>query len=176
MKFNLNTILNILIVILIAGIVIRKIYLMPKQKAGETAKDFTATLIDNSPFTLSDLQGHYVILSFWGSWCGPCRKKNQELTGLYNNFKETMYTDGSTLKIVSVGLENSEEKWINAIRKDSLLWPHHIFQDNTFSGPIPLLYKVKEIPASYLINPEGMIIMVNPDIEEIHDYLSNKVK
>ncbi|MBK8818608.1 MAG: TlpA family protein disulfide reductase [Saprospiraceae bacterium] len=176
MKFNLNTFLNILIIILILGFVVRKLYLKPKQKAGEVSVDFTTTLKDGSPFTLSDLKGQYVLLSFWASWCGPCRKKNEEMVRLFDQFKYSVFTDGTSFKIVSVGLENSKEKWEKAIQKDRLFWYYHIYQENTFSGPVAQLYKVKEIPATYFINPEGKIIMVNPDIEEIHDYLSNKVK
>ena len=65
---------------------------------------------------------------------------------------------------------------LDVYKRQRLFWYHHIYQENTFSGPVAQLYKVKEIPATYFINPEGKIIMVNPDVEEIHDYLSNKVK
>lgn len=176
MKFTLSKFLNILIIVLILGFIIKKIYLHPKQKSGDQAPEFTGLLINEDTFNLSDLQGSYVLLDFWASWCGPCRKQNPRLVSLFQSFENETFTNASSFKIVSIGLERDRVKWFTAIKQDGLKWPYHILEESSFNGPITSLYKVKEIPQKYLINPEGMIIMVNPSVAEIHDYLSNKVK
>lgn len=176
MKLSRNTILNVLIVLLVVVFVGRKFYLMPKQKPGETAQNFEAELMDGTTFSMADLRGNYVLLDFWASWCGPCRNENPKLVALLNTFTDKTFTDASSFKILSVGLEKNRQKWLKAIEKDNLKWPHHIYQGDSFNSPLAILYQVREIPRKYLLNPEGMIILVNPSVEEIYDYLSNKVK
>jgi thiol-disulfide isomerase/thioredoxin len=176
MKFNFSGIVKILIIVLIIAWVVKKIYLSPRQNAGDIAPDFTTSLINNETFSLSELQGHYVLLDFWASWCGPCRKENPSLVELFHTYKDQSFKGASSFFIVSIGLERNKEKWLQAIRTDRLRWPYHIYQENDFDSPIAELYKVKEIPRKYLINPEGMIVLVNPTVQEIHDYLSNQTQ
>ncbi|MBK8621481.1 MAG: TlpA family protein disulfide reductase [Saprospiraceae bacterium] len=176
MNLNWNRILNILIVALILVFIAKKIYLYPKQKSGEKAPDFTETKVDGQSLTLSSLQGNYVLLDFWGSWCGPCRKENKELTKLYSDFKDSSFKNASAFKIVSIALEKNKNGAIKAIQNDGLIWPDHLIFENTFDSPVAMLYKVREIPQKYLINPDGMIVLVNPSIADVHDYLSNQVK
>ena len=176
MKLSWNQILNILIVVLVVILIGKKYYLMPKQKSGEAAVNFEAELIDGSTFSLADQRGNYILLDFWASWCGPCRKENPDLVALWNSFQNKTFTDAASFKIVSVGLENNKQKWQNAIVKDQLSWPYHIYQGESFDSPLATVYQVREIPRKYLINPEGMIVLVNPSVQEIQDYLSNKVK
>lgn len=158
--------LNIALTVLILGLLVSWWYRRPKYNTDELAPDFTTTLLDGSSFSLSDLQGQYVLLDFWGSWCGPCRRENPRLVELYEEHGDRSFS------IVSVAIERHEASMRSAIQKDALNWKHHIPQLQRFDSPVPILYGVKEIPTTYLIDPEGKIIGVNLRTAEIDAILT----
>jgi len=153
---------------------IRWWYLKPKYAAGESVAEVQHTLIGGEPFLLSSLSGNYVLLHFWGSWCGPCRHENPQIVELYNNFKDSRFSDAEGFKIVSMGVENSETSWKKAIAKDHLAWPHHIGQFDRFDSSMAKVFGVREIPTLYLLGPGQKVLMVNPTPAEISSFLSEK--
>lgn len=140
-------------------------YRQPKYRAGEIAPDFTATLLDGRQAHLSDLRGHYVLLQFWGSWCGPCRAENPHIRTLYNTFHD----DG--FEVFSVALDRSERAWKNAIREDGLAWPYHTIEKGDFSGGLARQFNIKSIPATMLLDPEGRVLAVNQSPHQLHKML-----
>ena len=166
-----NKILNILLVVIIAGYVVWYFYKQPKYDSGEMAQNFESTLLDGSAFKLSDLRGKYVLLDFWGSWCGPCRQENPELVKLYQDIKSMHLNADGEFEIVSVAIETKRENWEKAINSDGLNWKYHIGEFERFKSPIATLYGVKSIPTKYFINPEGRILFVNPSLDEIREYM-----
>ena len=176
MKKTISRIFNILIGLAIIGFIGYKVYQMPKFSDGEVAPKFQAQLMDGSTFTLSDLEGSYVLLDFWGSWCGPCRVENPELVKLHKRFNGKSYTDASGFEIVSVAIETKEARWKSAIEKDGLNWPHHIVQLDRFKSPIARVYGVREIPTKYLLDTKGEILMVNPSFEKLTEFFAERQK
>ncbi len=164
---TLSKILNIVLILLSIGMIINYFYRKPVQKKGDTASDFEAVLISGEKFKLSDLKGKFVLLDFWGSWCGPCRRENPNLVELYQKTRQLNF------EIVSIGIETSESSWKNAIAKDHLNWPLHIGQFDRFSSPIVQLFKIKQIPTKLLIDPNGTIISVNPDMDSVIELLKD---
>lgn len=157
--------------ILILGYTAKVVYQMPKYDSGEQATDFSAVLADGSSFQLSSLRGNYILLDFWGSWCGPCRSENPMLVALYEETRGKAYTGASGFQIVSVAIETNRDRWQRAVEQDGLRWKFHIAEFDRFSSPLAKLYGVREIPTKYLIGPDGNILLVNPQIEEIRQYL-----
>jgi len=176
LSFIKNHMWLLLLVVLVVGFIGNYIYRLPKFSSGEQAKDFSSKLINNNDFTLSDLRGTYILLDFWGSWCGPCRKENKELVKLYDDFENKKFKDAAKFEIVSVGVETQEVSWQKAIEIDGLRWNYHILQNNRFSSEIVKLYGVREIPTKYLISPEGMILSVNESVGNISKFLLERVE
>lgn len=141
-------------------------YRQPRFIAGETAPDFEVTLVDGQKARLSDLKGKYVLLQFWGSWCGPCRAENPELARIYAQYR------GAGFEIFSIGIENSALAWKKAIERDSLVWKYHAMESGAFDGGVSLQYNIKVIPSTFLINPDGDIMGVNLTPEQIEKTLS----
>ncbi len=150
-------------------------YKMPKYNEGELAPDFTATIKTGETITLSSLEGNYILLDFWGSWCGPCRKENPKLVKLFSEFHKIDSTQSINLEIVSVAIEFNPQGWEKAIVSDGLVWKNHIYEKGRFQSPIAKMYGVKEIPTKYLIDPEGKIIFTNPSFDQLRKVLSDNL-
>ena len=169
---------TLLAVVLIYGAIQagKSIYMMPKFSTGEVATDFT--IRDN--LKLSDLKGNYVLLDFWGSWCGPCIHEFPKLRELYGKYNGKQFTDASNFEIVGIAVETNERRWRAALERFDLVWPHQAMDKATslrfFDSPIAASYGVKEVPTKYLIDPQGNIIGVNPPFQEIEKLLSSKLK
>ncbi|HNE27700.1 MAG TPA: TlpA disulfide reductase family protein [Saprospiraceae bacterium] len=129
----------------------------PNLSAGDMALDFSATLADGRNVHLSDLKGQYVLLQFWGSWCGPCRAENPHLVDLYRKYHDKGF------EIFSIGLERDERAWKRAIQQDGLPWSWQTLGLNDFDHPVARLYNVKSIPMTFLINRDGKVVGVDLD-------------
>lgn len=145
-----------------------------EAEGGEQAPDFTATTINGSQFALSDLRGKYVLLSFWGSWCGPCIKENPNLKQLYDAFGGRSLVGAEGFEIVSIALEKSDRQTLRIIEKSNLNWPYHVIDVTRFvmMSEYAQLYGVKELPSKFFIDPEGNIIQRDMSIADIRQYLT----
>ena len=127
----------------------------PRFVAGEKAPDFTAVLANGQTIRFADLRGKYVLLQFWGSWCGPCRAENPHLAALYQRHRAQGF------EIFSIGIEQKRSAWENAITNDGMAWPLHTVELDRFGGALPKLFNIHSIPATFLVNPNGIIMGVN---------------
>ena len=104
MKISFPT-FGLVVALVLGGIIAgRYVYFLPRFIQGEKTPEIESVLMDGSPFRLSSLKGKYVLLDFWGSWCGPCRAQNAGLRELYSQFGDRAFTDASGFEIVSVAV------------------------------------------------------------------------
>lgn len=119
---------------------------------GTLAANFTKQDINGKKIALSALQGKYVLLDFWGSWCVPCRKGNPHLISLYQKYKDKGF------EILGVAADdNSLSAWRKAVADDKLPWLQ-VLQGNTPSTDIGKLYNIMYYPTKILIDTKGTII------------------
>lgn len=144
-------------------------YRQPRFIAGDKAPDFGVTLADGQKARLYDLKGKYVLLHFWGSWCGPCRAENPHLADIYRRYS------GLGFEVFSIGIEQTDRAWRSAIERDGLTWRHHAMESADFGGGVARLYNIRVIPSTFLINPDGDIMGVNLPPEEIEKTLSQRL-
>lgn len=153
--------------------------LLPKTGIEErkAAPDFETTGIDGSLFRMSDMQGNYILLDFWGSWCGPCIAEAPSMVQLYNEFADVKFPGGYKFEIVSIALEKTDRHWKKVADKFGYIWPHQIVEVGKFvrMNDIATAYGVTDIPAKFLIDPEGNFIAVHPSIEEVRSILQDKL-
>ncbi len=118
---------------------------------GTKALDFTQPDTSGKNISLSQFRGKYVLLDFWASWCGPCRRENPNVVTAYNQYKNKNFT------VLSVSLDQDKNNWLNAIKADHLTWTH-VSDLQYWSNEVAKLYHVEQIPQNYLIDPNGIII------------------
>lgn len=132
---------------------------------GAKAPDFSQETPDGELLKLSDLRGKYVLLDFWASWCGPCRRENPNVVKLYNQYKDAGFT------ILGVSLDRNRERWLKAIDDDGLDW-HHVSDLKGWQNEVAQMYEVRGIPRTLLLDPEGKIIGKDLRGESLRNTLS----
>lgn len=164
-----------LAIIIVIILLIRYFYFRPILGFGEACPSFNAESINGNQINLEKFKGKYLILDFWGSWCGPCRRDNQIMVLFYEKYREQKFKTANGLSILSVALEKDKQDALDAIEQDGLIWPDHIVQTLKMMSSMALTFGVKEIPQKFLISPDGKILLTNPDFKELDDYLAHQV-
>lgn len=143
-----------------------------QQSAGVaegTAPEISLQTPEGKTITLSSFRGKYVLVDFWASWCGPCRRENPNVVAAYNQFKDKNFT------ILGVSLDEDREKWKEAIAKDKLTWTH-ISDLQGWQSIAARDYNINAIPANFLIDPEGKIIAKDLRGDDLAATLSTLLK
>jgi peroxiredoxin len=123
---------------------------------GNTAADFVQNDTSGMPVKLSSFRGKYVLIDFWASWCGPCRKENPNLVKNYQAYKRK----GFDILGVSLDREGDRNEWLKAIHDDNLTWTH-VSDLKHETNEVAVRYGIKSIPQNLLLDPQGKIIAKN---------------
>lgn len=136
---------------------------------GTEMKDGELWDMNGNTIKLSSFKGKYLLLDFWASWCGPCRKENPELKKLYTKYGNTK------IEFLSISIDTDKSKWLEAVQQDGLVWPQLIDKVEPgkpgWYGKLFTSYRGDSVPLSFLITPEGRIIDINPVKRKLDDLL-----
>lgn len=148
-----------------------------KVQIGEPAPNIALESPTGKEYTLADLKGKVVLLDFWASWCGPCRRENPNVVKVYEKYKDQGFTvfsvslDGvDTRSRNSLGgaedkinelLERSKDRWVKAIAQDGLSWEYHVSDLRKWESMPAAAYGVRSIPRTFMIDREGKIAALN---------------
>jgi len=137
------------------------VYAQVELQVGDKAPDFSLQDPYGKTLHLKDFQGKIILLDFWASWCMPCRMANPAWVDIYNEF------NGQGFDIFSISLDKKKEAWIKAIKNDNLYWTNHASDLNGWENKVAVLYGVEAIPATFLLDENGVIIAKNLDEFEL---------
>ena len=124
---------------------------------GSVAPELILSDTTGKDIALSSLRGKYVLLDFWAGWCGPCRMENPNILKNYLKYKDKGF------EIYQVSLDRSRSDWVNAIKKDNLIW-YNVSDLKYFQSEAATIYNIDRIPKAFLLDPNGVIIAKDTEL------------
>ena len=140
-----------------------------KTFVGQSIMPFTQKDTSGVDVSIAALKGKYVLIDFWASWCGPCRRENPNIVKAYKNYKDNNF------EILGVSLDDKRDKWIAAIHKDELKW-YHVSDLKGWKNEVSEMFGIRSIPQNLLIDPDGKIIARNITGHELAIALTKHLK
>jgi peroxiredoxin len=129
-------------------------YIFSQAKINGTAPEISLPDMKGEMVNLSSFKGKVVIVDFWASWCGPCRRNNPHLVKFYKKYHP------KGLEILGVSIDSNQDAWKAAVQQDKLEWTQ-VNDNKGWDASSAGAYGVDAIPASFLIDKNGVIHSVN---------------
>ena len=143
---------------------------------GDKALELSYENPNGELMSISELNNKLVLIDFWASWCGPCRRENPNLVDAYRKYYKTTFKDGNGFEIYSLSLDKNKDAWVKAINQDQLFWEYHVSDLGGWQSEGSEKYKIRSIPSNVLINGKGIIIAKNLKGPALHRFLDSQKK
>jgi thiol-disulfide isomerase/thioredoxin len=147
-------------------------------QVGQKAPELEFKNTDGKLIKLSKINKKRIILiDFWASWCGPCRKSSPALTKLYQDYKGKKFKGAKKgFTVLSVSMDTDSAAWVKAILDDKYVWSYHMSDLKGWASEPAKLYGIAFIPQCFLVDETGMIIGKYNRIEQAEEDLKKLLK
>ncbi len=129
-------------------------------KVGMKAPELAFPNPEGKTLKLSEInKGRFVLIDFWASWCGPCRMSNPGLVQMYKDFSGKKFKNAKNgFTVLNVSLDKDKNAWVDAIKKDGLVWPYHMSDLGFWNSKAAEIYGIQYVPQAILVGPDGKVI------------------
>jgi len=155
------------LIMLFALVCIAPLWAQPKP--GDKAPEISLADLNGKTQKLSDHKGKIVLVDFWASWCAPCRRSNRDLQALYSKYKDKGF------EIFGISLDQHISDWKDAVKTDRISWTQ-VIEAGGWNAPVALTWNIEQLPSSFLLDKNGIVLAVNPSKDEIEKQLKNSAR
>lgn len=137
---------------------------LKRSAIGNRVEDFLLANEKGDSINFDAFLGQYVLLDFWASWCGPCISEIPKFKDIYSKYHDRGF------EMVGISIDKNHEAWLRALENHQMGWPQLI--DNEADNIANSYFAVTAVPTTFLLDPEGKILIRNIKGEELDKKLS----
>ncbi|MGC9330376.1 MAG: peroxiredoxin family protein [Bacteroidales bacterium] len=141
---------------------------------GQFAPEIDLATPNGDEITLSSLKGKLVLIDFWAEDCVLCRKNISKLVPIYTKYKDKSFILGDGFEVYSIFIDDTKDGWKTSIDEDNAPWIH-VSDLKSWHSPYVRLYNIKNMPANYLVDKDGVIVAKNLYDEKLKNTLEKYV-